>query len=192
MGIFSKKEKKEKIEMQFKNISGLMLNRGDIVFIKKEDNGILISNPISNYELRISYNDITNISSHYYTEEEIENKSVIGRAIVGGVLTGGIGAIVGGMSGVGSKKKSKKVPAFEIGYIKNGVESTILLEDYWLIGTQTFMDSIRVNANSAPKITSIENSVDIPEQLEKLAKLKEQGIITEEEFTLGKAKLLKN
>lgn len=53
------------------------------------------------------------------TSEEMvteKNKSVVGRAIVGGILTGGIGAIVGGMSGIGSKKKVKKTYYFVINY----------------------------------------------------------------------------
>lgn len=43
------------------------------------------------------------------TEEEAKNKSVIGRAIIGGVLFGGVGAVVGGLSGVGQKKKIREI-----------------------------------------------------------------------------------
>lgn len=41
------------------------------------------------------------------TESEIieQNKNVIGRGIVGGLLFGGLGAIIGGISGTGTKKK---------------------------------------------------------------------------------------
>ena len=48
------------------------------------------------------------ISLEYKSQQEIVqvSKSVVGRAIVGGVLTGGIGAIIGGLSG-GSRKKKR-------------------------------------------------------------------------------------
>lgn len=47
------------------------------------------------------------ISMNAYSETEIKekNKSIVGRAIVGGILTGGFGAVVGGMTGIGTKKK---------------------------------------------------------------------------------------
>jgi len=50
------------------------------------------------------------ISLEELTKQEIQqkDKSVIGRAIVGGVLTGGIGAIVGGMSGLNNQKLINK------------------------------------------------------------------------------------
>jgi len=56
------------------------------------------------------------------------SKSVVGRAIVGGLLTGGVGAIVGGMSGIGSKTQTK-------------VEHYLLLQ-YWRVADkkiQTFL-----------------------------------------------------
>lgn len=41
-------------------------------------------------------------------EGEVQ-KSVIKRAVVGGILTGGVGAVVGGLSGLGTKKKKKYI-----------------------------------------------------------------------------------
>ncbi|MFD0715187.1 hypothetical protein [Paenibacillus sp. GCM10027626] len=44
------------------------------------------------------------------TEEEIiqKNKSVVGRALIGTLIVPGLGTIVGGMSGIGTKNKGKK------------------------------------------------------------------------------------
>lgn len=48
-----------------------------------------------------------------YTPKEVQivekDKSVIGRAVVGGVLLGPVGAVVGGMSGIGTNKNEKVV-----------------------------------------------------------------------------------
>ena len=59
--------------------------------------------------------------------EEIEqtqkNKSVIARAIVGGLLLGGVGAIVGGISGACPTLKSNKKYFLEI---SNGPDKIII------------------------------------------------------------------
>ena len=192
MGLFGgKKEKKEKTSMMFKNITGLPLDKGAVVSVKKTEEGINIEYFQSNYNVFIRYSNIINIVNRNYTEEEIKNKSVVGRALVGGILTGGIGAVVGGMSGIGSKTKKKTVPAFEILYTENGIEKTILLEDYWLIGTSKFMNSIKEKSSEIPAPTFKKDVCnDITEQLKKLSDLRDSGIITEEDFQKGKEKKL--
>jgi len=59
------------------------------------------------------------ISLYQKSQEEIirTNKSVIGRAVVGGLILGPLGAIVGGMSGIGSKEKF--------------INKTFLIINYW-------------------------------------------------------------
>lgn len=68
-------------------------------------NGICISKG-TNFHY-ISDEQITNMS--FATKETIieQNKSVIGRAAVGGLILGPLGAIIGGISGVGSKSVLK-------------------------------------------------------------------------------------
>lgn len=51
----------------------------------------------------LSFEKITNVA--WVTEEDVKNASVVGNAIVGGVLFGGLGAIIGTVSG--TKKKSE-------------------------------------------------------------------------------------
>lgn len=54
----------------------------------------------------IHHNQIIDLKCVPYQQFQQEQKSVIGRAVVGGLLLGPIGAIVGGMSGLGTKVKS--------------------------------------------------------------------------------------
>lgn len=75
------------------------------VKIALHTNGICIMKNLTPYYL--SDQQIIKLSTA--TEEQImsESKSVIGRAIVGGLILGPLGAVIGGMSGVGSKQKLK-------------------------------------------------------------------------------------
>lgn len=52
------------------------------------------------------------------TEEEIieKGKSFIGRAVAGGILFGGVGAVVGAVSGIGDKKVKKSKTIIVIAY----------------------------------------------------------------------------
>jgi hypothetical protein len=65
------------------------------------------------------------------TRAELVNldKSVIGRAAVGGLILGPLGAIIGGMSGVGSKEKLKDVSYLIINYwdLKTKLPQTLLI-----------------------------------------------------------------
>jgi len=56
----------------------------------------------------VPYSKITNIGHFSESELTSQNKSVVGRAAVGGLLLGPLGAIVGGMSGVNGSKMSYK------------------------------------------------------------------------------------
>lgn len=77
---------------------------GDVK-VQIHTNGISISKGISFYY--ISSQQITGLT--ITTQERIidENKSVIGRAIVGGLLLGPVAAIIGGISGIGTKQTLK-------------------------------------------------------------------------------------
>ncbi len=71
------------------------------------------------------------ISLRKTTQEELTkmDKSVIGRAVVGGLILGPLGALVGGMSGIGSKEKFINKQYFVINFwdIETKSAQTILI-----------------------------------------------------------------
>nr|DAU87460.1 MAG TPA: hypothetical protein [Caudoviricetes sp.] len=77
-------------------------------------------------EINLAFNKI--IGAEFITQDELKDASVIGRAVVGGILFGNIGAIIGGISGQGQKVTTKRY--FAISYTGNTDDSkTILLDD---------------------------------------------------------------
>lgn len=80
--------------------------------VKKEDAIVLDMNKVVFVE-KATVSEITE-----------KNKSVIGRAAVGSLL-GPIGAVIGGISGVGNKKKQKDSKLLIIGYNSNDEEKQI-------------------------------------------------------------------
>ncbi len=90
----------------------------------------LVFYPISNHQI-ISLKTISK------TELIKKDKSVIGRAVVGGLILGPIGAIVGGMSGIGSKESS--------------VNQTYFIINYWDITTKS-AKTILISSTEETKI----------------------------------------
>lgn len=68
------------------------------------------------------------IETKCYTETEIieKSKSVVGRSLVGTALFGPVGAIVGGMSGIGSKKAKKSSHYYTIMFTNSNNEPALL------------------------------------------------------------------
>ena len=65
-------------------------------------------------------------SCEKYTEKELKEKSVLGRAAVGGLLFGGAGAVVGAISG--AKPKEKNVYYMTLTYTDNNKEKSLLFK----------------------------------------------------------------
>lgn len=123
------------------------------------------------------------------TESE---ESRVGKAaeagIAGGLLFGGAGLIVGGL--MGAANKQKKTVTFK----------AVFTEGRSLLGktdAQTFEKLQAFAFNNAEKLPPQEPGThptsgddDVLSRLERLSRLKEQGILNEEEFQQQKAKLL--
>ena len=78
-------------------------------------------------KLLLNYDQITDVFYGGKTELVQKPKSVIGRAVVGGVIFGGVGAIVGAASGTGTKTEKKTHLYFIIS--SDGEDKYIQFED---------------------------------------------------------------
>ena len=172
----------------------------------------------NNKFLLIEYKDIISVS---YIENggTISSKSTgrtVGGAIVGGVIAGGAGAVVGGLSG--NEKQTKAVSEIAVKLLlRSSSNTSFTMTLYKGQPLKTKDDTARQKyeqlANNAQKIKDLisvvidridrgyglsqpsiiqQNNLTVADELTKLAKLKEQGILTEEDFAQQKAKLLRS
>ena len=152
-----------------------------------------------------------------YKVEYIENATIVaskssirtvGGALVGGAIAGGAGAIVGGLSG-DTKMKNKITlmqvklglrsindPALAIDVLKSGAGIDPWVEDYRnaIKCVNDIVDSVSVIIDKVDNCNRIQptedNSHSVADELSKLARLKETGVLTEKEFEEQKQKLL--
>lgn len=138
-------------------------------FVSKQDLGQLkdgLSTEISLFEdhlelcplmskqpIYLRYSQITDVYYGFETEIVEKNKSVIGRAVAGGLLFGGIGAIVGAASGTGKKQQEKIKRVFVISYTSSdGKESFLQFEDSRAFKGQKLSDQLRELCNIKDKV----------------------------------------
>jgi len=94
------------------------------------DDHLTIKMPMGKQDTTLKYSQITDV--FYGMETEIVNvsKSSISRAVAGGLLFGGVGAVVGAVSGTGTKQKKERHFYFIISYTSStGEEKFIQFED---------------------------------------------------------------
>ncbi|ENJ9655983.1 hypothetical protein FDB88_18865 [Clostridium sporogenes] len=129
MGLFSRKNKEispinltylDGIDRYIKN-TAVSLNlddkKGCLVIKASKDNYPVVN---INFEKLVAVDII-------HEKDIIEtNKNSIGRAVVGGVLLGQLGAIIGGMSGIGSKQSSKLKTFLVINYKSKDEEIKVI------------------------------------------------------------------
>ncbi|MDD2724342.1 MAG: SHOCT domain-containing protein [Methylovulum sp.] len=157
----------------------------------------------------ISYEDI--LSSELYKDGEIILKTVrssqISGAVVGGLLLGGVGTVIGGLSGNKIQKNNTQTiilrvvvndptdPLLDVYFLNYEIDNNseyykLLLEDarQW----QARMDILikRAEREDAALRRNETSSVSLPDELRKLAELKNNGVLTDEEFNTLKEKIL--
>lgn len=170
----------------------------------------LYGNNMVNTEV-LSYQDL--ISSEVFEDEKTitstSRSSQIGGALVGGIAFGGVGAIIGGLSGkTTSTQKPKRIdlritvnrtasPIHDVNFMnieteREGIIYTVALQQarHWhgLISI-LIRQADEEYSPSRSKIAS-SNSIYIPDEIRKLAQLRDERLISDEEFVAQKAKLL--
>jgi len=156
------------------------------------------------------------LSSEIFEDGETVTKTVrssqLGGAVVGGLLLGGVGAVIGGLSGKRVQQgKIKRVelrltvndaasPTHTVGLLGQEVARNSMLYKMASDTARTWqarMDVLikRADAESAKSqqqraLPATERSGSVADEIQKLAKLKEQGALTQAEFDSEKAKVL--
>lgn len=115
--------------VNFMMVDGIpSISQGTAVSVTLADSGIEIRQRLGKAApALLSYAQITRAAGVNETEIKEADKSVIGRAFVGGVLLGPLGAVVGGMSGIGKKEKSQDKTYFVINYTAAGSDEPRVL-----------------------------------------------------------------
>lgn len=129
---------------------------------------------------------------------EKKSKSIVGRALLGGVLLGPVGAIVGGMTGIGNKEV-KVFPVDNILSIKVNNPDTLLtlsVDNKNFKSVENYLQKFfkpkykRFDEVEHLQSKSITNHISVADELLKLKSLFESGVLTQEEFEKQKQKLL--
>ncbi|MCW6124239.1 hypothetical protein [Clostridium sporogenes] len=154
MGIFSRKNKNGDRSVNLSFVDGIEgYGKGLAVelSINTEKECLTIkSTVVKKPEVNLKFEQITGIN--VISEKDIieKSKSTVGRAAVGGVLLGPLGAIVGGMSGIGNKQKSKTHYYMVINYISKDREVKVL--SFEIVGASlhwsSFVEELRSKINA--------------------------------------------
>ncbi|MED4908867.1 SHOCT domain-containing protein [Brevibacillus centrosporus] len=174
---------------------------------------------IEGYQKRkISYKDLlqSEIIEDGVQVTSTSRASQIGGALIGAVVAGGIGAIIGGLSG--KQETTKKVKKIDLKLTINDTKNPIFTINFFDIGDVTvtkdnpnYREAIekanhwhnlmsvlirradeeerKIQNQSIQKITQ-GTTTSIADELLKLSNLLKEGIITQEEFNQQKAKIM--
>lgn len=152
MGIFSTKNKNNERSVNFAagNDFGAFTQYTAINATLKEDCIFIVSRLNKKMSVSLKYEKI--INCEFLSEKDIQekSKSVLGRAAIGGLLLGPVGAVVGGMTGLNGKKVKEKTRAFiVINYAAGNDEIGIIYLE--VVGAslnwRTFLKELKIKAN---------------------------------------------
>lgn len=192
---------------------------GDLVLLINDDaKQICILRP--NIKKVIGFDQVIDVE-YIVNEDTVASRSTlntIGRAVVGGVLAGGVGAIVGGLSGkTKTESKISKIavkvlirdldfPAMNITYFdcktlpdRKPVSPDSIFCESANLQAQDFVNTMSIIIDEGKRMgisvpqeqpQMLPDKPSIADEIKKLANLRDEGILTQEEFEKQKASLL--
>ncbi|MEX0828498.1 MAG: SHOCT domain-containing protein [Haliea sp.] len=216
-----KKAMEEKLKSlpEFSPTQRIMGNNGDtgLAIDEERKKVVLIKNGVAGVDLKpITYKDV--LSSEIFVDGETITKtargSQLGGALIGGLALGGVGAIIGGLSG--KKRSSEKVKRVDLRIAVNDIKSP--LHDINFMDIEGKKDGIiyksamdqarhwhgliavliKMADNEDARKEGFQSSSEakggstasLADELSKLSDLRDKGILSEEEFSIQKQKLL--
>ncbi|MDQ0269934.1 hypothetical protein [Cytobacillus purgationiresistens] len=138
-------------------------------FFKVEEREFKVFRPVTTASYKIHLkNIIANISTNEHELIE-QNKSAIGRGVVGGLIFGPAGIILGGLSGVGTKKSVKKRQYFIVSYLSSDGEICNIT-----FLTDSVSDPVTTKLFNKHMIKKLARVKPVPEVEELQAKIKQE------------------
>lgn len=170
------------------------------IYYWKENSNMFFNDPKANVNIKVNKNDIISFNTigNYSESQRISGGKVsgggvsLGGAIAGGAIAGPVGAIIGGRKKVKSQPIRTETVVTDtrkvvLNFMDNGSNKEQMVLDYCIYKQ---LCDICPKKNEDTHKTSKNIEDDISTKIKKLAELKDQGILTEEEFTKKKTELL--
>lgn len=161
---------------------------------------IVVSLNFKFYRLGILFDEVEFVSIEPQKQiVEQKSKSIVGRALLGGLLFGTVGAIVGGMTGLGTEqiKISEIDNILVIKIARSETYLTFSVLDKHVLEVEEFVKSffdskykLVITDEVYAQYHSSNKEVSVTDELRKLKLLLEDGTLTQEEFEGQKRKLL--
>lgn len=159
--------------------------------LSKPDNLYFFGDFIESGEIEIDKINYYSLQGEKYTTTELNGGgSSLGKAVVGGAIAGGAGAVIASRKEVTSSTKVVDERQTIINYQnENGVTHIILSSNAYDFLLEILPDK-DYNYVMSQKETKENNQPTSLIELEQLADLRDKGILTEEEFTAKKKQIL--
>ena len=215
-------DKQKRMYEKLESIDGFQTSKS----LASIDNNLIVA--IDNNSKQVAFVDLSeNVKVYSYrdllevevledgeTVTKTSRSSQIGGALIGGLIAGGTGAIIGGLSGKQTTNEEVKKISLKIlvNDIDNPVKKVVLLDKQKAIKKSdheyriakekalnwhglikvliNMADKEDAEKQSAESIFTGKKSLSVADELSKLAQLHKEGILTKEEFETEKQKLL--